>query len=428
MIYILTCILVITLIFLLNVYRGELISPSILFTVSFLFSSIWASFYAKRWGLGLHINTTVVILGGILTFILFSAIIHVVFSNFSINKGTLTVIKINNIILYAIIIFELISIIYIIKNVSSSVGMNIRNYSQAAIIYRNGQLTGNIYQISKLASLMYTVDISIGYWFGNILVRNYVASKKIDVKLAVIVLLSIISASLQGSRTYSINIIIAAIGMLLLFSKSNIKSRLSFKNLRNISLILIGMVLTFEFSGRILGRESIEGKVTLLDYLAKYCGAPIKNLDTYLQHGHPDAPIFGGQTFYSLIINHLDLFGIPNKYVLDIPFQWYQNFALGNVYTTFYSYIYDFGYIGVPILIGIMAIISQIFYELAKRYFYKEIPSFSVFVLSYITPCLLLSFFSNKFYENMLTVTFFKVAILYIIYNFILYLSIKLKK
>ena len=95
-------------------------------------------------------------------------------------------------------------------------------------------------------------------------------------------------------------------------------------------------------------------------------------------------------------------------YKLDLPFRSVNNLDLGNVYTTFYPYIYDFGYIGEFILVLIMAIISQVVFEFTKDTKTMECPSLSILTYSNIVNCLILSFFSNKFYENIISISMLK--------------------
>ena len=106
-----------------------------------------------------------------------------------------------------------------------------------------------------------------------------------------------------------------------------------------------------------------------------------------------------------------------HDYKLDLPFRNINGLNLGNVYTTFYPYIYDFGYIGEFLLVLIMAIISQVIYELTKNAKTNTHPLLSVLVYSNIINCLILSFFSNKFYENIISIEMIKKVIFWILLN-----------
>ena len=115
-------------------------------------------------------------------------------------------------------------------------------------------------------------------------------------------------------------------------------------------------------------------------------------------------------------------------YALVLPFQKIGNFSLGNVYTTFYPYIYDFGYVGIPILVTIMAVVSQLFFELAKREKISQVPGIMTLIYGYIFPTIVQVFFSNKFYEDLLDIKFIKICILWILYNIILIVYLYLSR
>ncbi|MBI1696383.1 oligosaccharide repeat unit polymerase, partial [Lactobacillus crispatus] len=77
-------------------------------------------------------------------------------------------------------------------------------------------------------------------------------------------------------------------------------------------------------------------------------------------------------------------------------------------------WLYDFGYIGVVILTGVMAIISQLIFNIAriKR---KVSLSLSQIIYSYIGSFIALSFFSNKFFESINTNFIYTVLICYLL-------------
>ena len=107
-------------------------------------------------------------------------------------------------------------------------------------------------------------------------------------------------------------------------------------------------------------------------------------------------------------------FGITEwQYTFDLPFLESNGFNMGNVYTTFYSYLYDFGFIGVFVLIALMALIFRPIYEKAKSSASSHADLWIIFS-SYIAFQLIFSFFSNKFYEEIFTPGFFT-SVIYLI-------------
>lgn len=88
------------------------------------------------------------------------------------------------------------------------------------------------------------------------------------------------------------------------------------------------------------------------------------------------------------------------QYSLDLPFKSINGYSLGNVYTTFYPWLYDFGYSGIFVLTMVMGIISETIYLYAKIQKNNHKHLICILIYGYISSFLFLSFFSNKFYEE----------------------------
>ena len=108
-------------------------------------------------------------------------------------------------------------------------------------------------------------------------------------------------------------------------------------------------------------------------------------------------------------------------YPLDLPYQTANGLNTGNIYTTFYAYIYDFGYIGIIILPFIIGFVSEIIYIKAKNTnLNNEKINLSIILYSYIFYTLAFSFFSNKFFEGTCTPTFIKYVIIWLLLKYII--------
>ena len=92
---------------------------------------------------------------------------------------------------------------------------------------------------------------------------------------------------------------------------------------------------------------------------------------------------------------------------------------MGNVYTVFYPFIYDFGYVGVVVLTALMAFVCQVCYELGRNSKNRRVSLLFTIIYGTITSTLLLAFFSNKFYENIFTVEFVKRVIILVGFDII---------
>jgi oligosaccharide repeat unit polymerase len=292
------------------------------------------------------------------------------------------------------------------------------NISELIAGYKNlKSFTTEDVSLGKINNLLYDFCYASGYVWFYILANNYAANKKIE-KLALInLLLSIAIALEKGSRGGAVALICSGAAMVVLFwQKDSHQGRLSFKQLMGIVVGASLVVGSFQMVGELLGRVS---SADFEGYLAVYLSAPIRNLDYFLNNTQHTLPsIFGKMTFVRMI-NYLG--GKLNIsswiYELDLPSLYANGFVTGNVYTTFYAYVYDFGYIGVGIMMFLMGLISQFFYRKANIYKCKKYNINLWMVLyAYIFYSIAFSFFSNKFYETLVAIQFIK----YILYWFII--------
>lgn len=427
MTYLLLVLLIILLLFNLKLNRNDIIAPAVLFTFSFVISAFFAALYVGKWELFLHKNTFYVIIFGVLEFSVVCAFIHFIgtffrHSSYLREAWRPKIITISRIKLLIFAAFEILTIFYSIYAVVKLYHGSLLHFTDSINQYRNQNLFGN--EKLSLPRMVTYLRLSVeagGYWFGYILVNNYFLTKKINVYLLMVVMLSAISSYIMGGRTGMINIIVAlGCSWFIISNKSrNFRNLLKFKTL--VSILLIGIIVLscFESLAFLIGRGGYEG-ASGLDYLAIYIGAPIKNLDTFLQGNIYVNNIFESQTFINLMNGigpkfHL----IQHSIMLDLPFQRVGIYSLGNVYTTFYAFIYDFGYNGVWILVLIMAIISQMVYETVRSSYKVTSPAYSSLVYSYIATALVMSFFSNRFYEQIFNLSFTKIIIIWMLFKLI---------
>lgn len=419
MIYLLMIILFFLLFLSLKLNKKDIISPAFVFCFGFVFQIVWAVIYAEKWQLGLHVNTFLVIIFGVFEFLVVSYVFSVMYKKKygDVEKTSNEYIEINknlkNFYLLFVIIFSFIYLYYIVE----AVGGNFNKFTSVSdAISRFDSLSkfSDEYDVVKLPFLItniQTIVIASGYWFLYIFINNFISSHKLDVTSLFIVLATMICSSLNGSRTETFMMITSGIVIFLIIYSKNKKYEnvLNFKIIKNIFIIGLVFLCSFLSFATLLGRNIKESP---LNYLSIYCGAEVKNLDLFLQDKNFEKQnnIFGSQTFYSVVTTIGEKVGFKNykKYRLDLPAQKVGKYSLGNVYTTFYPFIYDFGYIGVVILVMIMAIISQYVYEKVKHFKFTKSPSIYILTYSIVFCCLLLSFFSNKFYENIISMRMLK--------------------
>lgn len=428
MIYILLVLLLIILLlnFLLN--NNDIIAPSVLFSFSFTIAVMFASFYVAKWQLNLHMNTFWVIFLGVLEFSVTSLLVSGIFklfksSNNYVREWIPNRISITNIQSILVILFEIFTIFYSVYSVVKLYNGSMLHFTSSVNQYRDQNLFGseNTVSLPLFVSYLRLIVEAMGYWFGYILINNYYVTKKVNIYLSLIVLLSGISSYIMGGRNGIITLLIMLVCFWFIISnkEKQFKKTIEFKTI--IKLLIIGVVAlsSFESLAFLIGRGGY-GDINGLDYLAIYIGAPIKNLDIFLTGSTNRQIGFESQTFIHLV----NTFGVKFHLVqrpikLDLPFQHIWGFSLGNVYTTFYAFIYDFGYRGVGVLVFVMALLSQISYEIVKKSKKFFSPAISSLIYAYIGNTLVMSFFSNKFFEQIFDPLFVKMVIVWILLEII---------
>ncbi|HFI0346423.1 TPA: O-antigen polymerase, partial [Streptococcus suis] len=181
--------------------------------------------------------------------------------------------------------------------------------------------------------------------------------------------------------------------------------------IKRIISIAIAVLVLFFVSLSMFGRTN---NYNNFHYLFIYLGAPLYNLDVFIQtHSFPIVQeYFGQQSFQSLYNYILPKIG-QETYSLILPYVQYSSvYGLGNVYTTFYQFLYDFGYLGLIILtIGISGFYTTSYKNLLN--FNKWNSNFSIllFIYAYLFNDLIMLIFSNRFYETILSVNTLKIFI-----------------
>lgn len=419
----------------------ELMSPSVLFSGSFAFSGLWALAYAQKWSLEpSSLTVTVLIFGGV-EFVLVAVFIHMFFrfvrskkmaNNNRLEQSTnydaysenkrdsiqpFTVAPWKLVVIITVLVVGILYTIYSIKKIG--VGMSLGD----AIYYVRVQtifvINGNT--LPRTVTIMRNFSLSCGFFFGYLLARERLYFHKTSISNVVIVLLAVVTTLLMGDRTEMVVILIAIFCFYYCLSRGQ-KGWSRQKNGRFIaSTLAVGVVVLLAFPGiaELLGRESDAGSNSF-DYLSVYIGAEIKNLDIFLRNAVIPVPstMWGSQTFVNILPWFAKIFNFTlSGEGLTLPYQTVNGVYLGNVYTTYYAYLYDFGLLGVFTLIPVMAGISQSFFErIISIKDPKRVP-YSFLIYSNIVSSLVLSFFSNKFFEQIFSRTFILIILFWVFLN-----------
>ena len=244
-----------------------------------------------------------------------------------------------------------------------------------------------------------------------VIVRNYVSLKRMNIKLLVAVIVYFIS-SLMGGRTEAFRIVTAAIFLWYYFYKrKNGWRKGSIKIAIRMVVIIILIVVGFSLLRGVLGRTTYDPVKVVFGYI----GAPLKNLDTFLSNPKKSiSGIWGAMTF-TKFINWLGIkFHIqPWIYVSDQPFLYFKEFRMGNVYTTYYNFYYDFGFWGCIVLISIIAVYYCYAYrKLKAKTNKKKVVDFQLIIYAYLFKDLIMLPFSSRFYETIVNINFIRIMII----------------
>ncbi len=407
----------------LYINKKDLVSPAFLFCAAFTFAIAWATVYADKWGFTLHMNTFWVIAGGLLEFVLVSAAVRWFMAKTHTNQITntkqeLIYLQIPIIVKCLIIAFEVLIVAATLFGIMRIMAADWFSLMSAITEYRDAMLfLGEEMQtLPTWVGLGRLFVLALGYWFLYVFINNWII-KRNDYLSLIISILAMLSSMTLGSRGDAFFMVVSAVVLYVVLKNKQQGFRKAIKLRTIIVILLIGIIalLSFKWTAVAIGRVA---DFELGEYIAIYCGAEIMNLDTFMQEVHYPTRIFGGQTFINMVLWLGPYFGINTEgYTLELPFRWANGYNMGNVYTTFYPYIYDFGIIGLVVLVGLMAFLVQWNYERVKRSKIGEKPRLSILVYEYMSACIVFSFFSNKFYEVMFTQNFVRIVILWLFCN-----------
>lgn len=415
MIYLLLVILILNL-WISYRYFGNIASPSFLFNIGFFFCSLVAILYIEEWSLyKINSNTFWVLLSGCVSFTIISIMMH-----FYQRKKILQckneifferIPVLTKKFLFFFLIFQCV-----IYGIYARYLMELfsTNDLVTAILQYNSTVKFNKNEVVKIPfSIIQPVFFCYGtcYVFAFLYIKSFLYKVGNNKWLLANIILGSLGMLLSGGREgMLVFLFMIALAFYILWQKKNKwKKAISMK----IKLIIMAGLflggLSFQLLGVMVGRKSSdESGVSPFYYAAIYCGAQIKNLDIYLsQRKIEHSKKWGEQTFYNGYWSKIYAQkGIRFEY--DLPFQFNNGYPLGNVYTTFYAWIYDFGYGGILPCIFFMALIAHSFYQKMKQSSCNQYEMLYVIIYSYIAFTLFFSFFANKFYGKIITAAFIR--------------------
>lgn len=399
----------------------DYVAPAVLFSASFLVAILNYASNLIRWNTSMKLTTFIVLLLGITTYVLVSIIVQ----NLRIGMKSsedLHGLNQSKVIFYRkipILIFSVFEVLasYLfaktVISVTAKYGTD-GSLSSAISMYQYlSKFTTVGLPIPNYILYSYILVISSSYIFGYILVNNFCYTKKVDWFILMPLLISLVSCFLTGSRGEFIRVVITMVILYVVKQNvivNNIKKKV--KSLLSILGVVILLVISFEGLAKIMGRDA---SLKAYDYISVYLGAPIENLNEYLQTSEVTQNIFGSNTFREQFNWFYKSVGSTGSMVqLNPQLNYLNGYNLGNVYTTFKFFYADGQILGVIFFTALMALIIQSLYNYTKTRSDDGRVKISFLIYGYLLTGMILSFFSNRFFES-LTIVFIEKIISWII-------------
>lgn len=381
--------------FLYGLFRfGSRINPVTILTAGFLVESTVCLLYKPEWGLeSFQLKTLILVGGGITVYTGVCALVNCYSRPRSVVPldNELWTIKTNY--LWVFLVANVVIQYFVYKyTLAYSGGSDLG--AALAEIDREAKFGESEFQLPIVLRNLWFLFNCLSYCMLLQLSRLLI-SKKTNKKFWLMLAFAIISfmgGFLSGSRNASISMIVFFIvcyTVLLTKKYGKKKLKISFRKIFICALTAFVAVFAFLKSTELIGRDlSAWGEGY---YFAFYCGAEIKNIDTYVSETHPKTS-FG---YYTLPFLPKE----KSNYQI-LRFRTNGAYMLGNVYTCFLNYYQDFGIWGSMLCMAFMAFIMQKLYmrSLASATINSKVVDMSIIMYAFMCRHLFMSFFAERFY------------------------------
>lgn len=389
-------------------YDRDMTAPCVLLVAAFWIASFCACLYADKWQFENYLLIAVV-MSGLCGFFLFS------WGTYALSrkrkntvKRQLVPLEISNFKLVLYLLFQLVLYLLTFLVMLKNVGIDFSLSRLASIVgtYYEMNHTGSIIYTSSIVNIGTIINFPGMYYILYLPINNILQKKRNSSLLYINIVIGAIGSLMSGTKTAFYMYIIGAFVMIfILVCKSNgWRKNINFKVIIRVSVILVIVLASFTVIDNMQGRTLTD--VSAVDKLAAYLGSPLKNLELFISENHKTDQIFGAETFISI---YNDLYEITGNGIFKIKnmykYRWINGNGLGNVYTVFMPIYYDFGILGVFVVMGIIGWFSQRVYNRIKfRRIIFDVDYYVIFY-AYVAFAVVFSFFSNKFFETIFSKT-----------------------
>lgn len=399
MIYTLFGIISILLVIAIVIYNRDMTAPAFLLVVSFWIAGLCACMYAKEWDF-YNYKLVLIVTTGLISFIICSWISYMLYKKGRKNlKKEIEIISLSNAKLVIYLIFQIslyvISLVLMIRSIGLQNGISTLIGS-----YYEMNKTGEQIYVSSLVSIGTILNFSGIYYVMYIAINNIIAGEKNKKLLYINILIGVFGSLLNGTKSAFYMFIIGAFVMSVaqMSKKNGWKRNINLKSVIRACSIVAILLISFSIINTAQGRAL--NNVKVVDILATYLGSPLKNLELYINENHSKSRLFGEQTFLNIYSDIYEQTG-NGLYKIDsiYKYRWINGNGLGNVYTIFTPLYHDFGVVGSVCIMGMMGFFTQHIYNKLKYRKKNPVIDFYMIFYSYLAFAVMFSFFSNKFFE-----------------------------
>lgn len=405
MIYILLFTLVILLLLYFFIFKIDWLSPTIIFTITYIASLSILLINSKEWGISLGGKTFFVILTGIIVFS-FGEIFARFFYQKKTKKSNLENKEKNEITIpskrvtnFIIIYMFLILCWYFIhiRSTVASIGMFEQTIFGA---YRSTEEDVNI-----ILQMALTINLPIAYYYLLSVIEQFIFQGILNKKNISPIIIYFVTSALSSGRMDILYLLISivTISYIVYQNKTTWKLKFSVKMINKIVFAILMFFVIFYLLGFLTGKSN---ENSFYYTISLYAGSPIAALDDFLNNFEYNISDFGNETLIG-INNLLELIGIKVKFANEriLDFVHLGNMpSRTNIYTSFRRVINDFGYIGMLVYQFLVGFFYSVFYQKIKKKKWKN-QKFGILLYVYLLRYLIFSFTEERILINIFTTT-----------------------
>jgi oligosaccharide repeat unit polymerase len=357
----------------LAVEGGDWLAPAPLVSMAFLFSVVCAAMNVEKWNIKLSAQTFLTILMGVVLFCVFSLIAKGrtgTQQRQSVSLGVQEIVISPYIQLLLICLFLVTVIVYrkYLSNSFALLGVSNETWSSAMEEYRyatadteRSYLTSFPTWVTYLYNTMHALAFILLYiLINNLFARgNFFRNSLFCVVCAAIYLVSVI---LRSGRNPILEYAMAAlvIWWVVWHRVHGWKRLIHLGYVVMVPVFVALLLLVFSGLREAVGRTDTSDFVS---YITKYAGGSIQLFDMYLEDPAPSSGVFGQETFRGIVSAIGRHFNSSLIFSYQLEFRSVNGIVLGNVYTAFRYWIYDFGYVGWTVILLFYSVFYTLCYE-----------------------------------------------------------------